>query len=125
MAAGDIPVAGRRRPATLLLAVVAVAGAASAGCGAGSSAATSQADSAYLSEVHDTAPEIGTLRSDTQLIRLGHAVCDGFSAGASYVQLADRLALLQGSHILPSEDLGAVITSAVDNYCPKYRDQTS
>lgn len=125
MAAGDSPAAGRRRPTRLLLAVAAISGAASSGCGTGPSAATSPADSAYLSEVHDAAPDIATLRSDTQLIRLGHAVCDGFSAGASYVQLADRLALLQGSHFLPSQDLGAVITSAVDNFCPKYRGQTS
>lgn len=107
------------------MAVVAVIATVASGCGSGSSAATSQADTAYLSEVQDAAPDIATLRSDTQLIRLGHAVCDGFAAGASYVELADRLALLQGSSVLPSQDLGAVITAAVDNYCPKYRDETS
>lgn len=103
----------------LLAAVVA------AGCGSGSSAATRAADSAYLSEVHDSAPEIGSYRSDTQLVRLGHAACDGFASGASYVELADRLALVEGSKRLPSQDLGAVITAAADNYCPKYRSRVS
>jgi hypothetical protein len=83
------------------------------------------ADSAYLAELRDAEPEISSLRTGTQLIRLGHAACDGFSAGASYVQLADRLALLEGTHPLPSEDLGAVITAAVDNYCPKFRPRVS
>ena len=113
----------RRGAAMVTVAVVAVVLA--GGCGSGSSAATSQADSAYLSQVHDQAPEIATYRSDTQLVRLGHAVCDGFAAGASYVELADRMALLEGSRPLPSQDLGAVITSAVDNYCPRYSDRTS
>lgn len=94
-------------------------------CGSGSSAASRAADQAYLAEVHDSAPDIGTERNDTQLVRLGHAACDGFSAGASYVQLADRLALLEGSHPLPSQDLGAVITAAADNYCPQYRVRVS
>lgn len=96
-----------------------------AACGSGSSSANRAADGSYLSEVHNAAPDIGTYRSDTQLIRLGHAACDGFSAGASYVELADRLALQEGSGALPSEDLGAVITAAADNYCPKYRDRVS
>lgn len=96
-----------------------------AGCGSGSSPASRAADSAYLSEVHDSAPQIGSFRSDTQLIRLGHAACDGFASGASYVELADRLALVEGSKPLPSEDLGAVITAAADNYCPKFRARVS
>ncbi len=94
------------------------------GCGSGSPASTAQ-DNAYLAELHDAAPDIAALRSDTQLVRLGHAACDGFAAGASYAQLADRMALLEGSHPLPSQDLGAVITSAADNYCPKYRGRVS
>lgn len=94
------------------------------GCGSGTSSNPAQ-DSAYLAEVHDAVPEITAFRSDTQLIRLGHAACDGFAAGASYAQLADRLALLEGARPLPSEDLGAVITSAADNYCPEYRSRVS
>lgn len=106
---------------TLSLAAVLVP----AGCHSASGAAASAADSSFLSEVHDSAPDIATVRSDTQLVRLGHAACDGFGAGASYVELADRLALQEGSHPMPSQDLGAVITAAVDNYCPKYRSRVS
>lgn len=92
-----------------------------AGCGGGSSAASKQADASFLQTVHGEAPDVGTYRNDVQLVRLGHAACDGLRAGASYQQLADRLVLLQGSHTLPSQDLGTVITAAVDNYCPRYR----
>ena len=90
-------------------------------CGAGSSAAARQADAAFLQSVHSEAPDVGTYRSDVQLVRLGHAACDDFRSGASYEQLADRLVLLEGNNALPSQDLGAVITAAVENYCPKYR----
>lgn len=96
-----------------------------AACGPGSGPSDTAADSSFLSELHDSAPDIASVRSDTQLVRLGHAACDGFAAGASYVELADRLALQEGSHAIPSQDLGAVITAAVDNYCPKYRSRTS
>ena len=91
------------------------------GCGGGGGGAPTAADSAFLSEVHDAAPSINGVRSDVQLERLGHAVCDGFAAGASYRELADRLALQAGSGSLPSVDLGAVIMAAADNYCPQYR----
>jgi Protein of unknown function (DUF732) len=93
-------------------------------CGAGSGA-TSQVDSEFLSTVHAGAPDIGTYRSDTALVRLAHAACDGFRAHASYEQLADRLALQEGSHPLPSEDLGTVITAAVEAYCPQFRSEVS
>ena len=92
---------------------------AAAGCGAGT-AAPSAADAAFLSAVHTGAPDIAQYRTDPALIRMGHASCDGFRAGASYTILADRLALLEGSHSLPSDDLGTVITSAVQAYCPQY-----
>lgn len=91
-------------------------------CGGGSSAAAKQADATFLQTVHSEAPDVGSYRSDVQLVRLGHAACDDFRSGASYEQLADRLVLLEGNNALPSQDLGAVITAAVDNYCPKYRD---
>lgn len=87
--------------------------------------ANSAADQAYLAEVHGSAPDINTVRSDTQLIRLGHAVCDDFRAKASYQEVADRLAITSGSDRLPSADLGAVITAAADNYCPQYRSLVS
>jgi hypothetical protein len=85
----------------------------------------SPSDQAYLGEVHSAVPGIGTLRSDTQLVRLGHAACDGFAAGASFQELADRLVVEEGSKSLPSEDLGAVITAAADNFCPQYRGRVS
>ncbi len=117
---------GAVRPGRTLLGAVAVTSAllGMAGCRSASTSDPAQ-DSAYLSEVHDAAPDISGLRTDTQLIRLGHAACDGFAGGASYAQLADRLALLEGARPLPSQDLGAVITSAADNYCPQYRNRVS
>jgi hypothetical protein len=93
-------------------------------CGRGSTA-PGPADNSYLSELHNSAPDIGTYRSDTQLVRLGHAACDGFAAGASYETVADRLALQEGHPALPSQDLGAVITAAADNYCIKFRAKVS
>jgi hypothetical protein len=98
-------------------AVLIVAG---AGCHSGAPTPGS-IDRSYLSEVHGDAPGIGAVRSDTQLIRLGHVVCDDFRAKASYQQVADRLSIEAGADALPSADLGAVITSAADNYCPQYR----
>lgn len=79
------------------------------------------ADQAYLQEVHSAAPDINSIRSDTQLVRLGRAVCDDFRAKASYQEVADRLSIMAGADRLPSGDLGAVITAAADNYCPQYR----
>jgi hypothetical protein len=101
---------------TLLAGCVPLVGA----CGHGGGA-PSAADSAFVSQVTASAPDINTYRSDTQLIRLGHVACDDFSAGASYQETADRMALEEGSHALPSEELGAVITAAVNALCPKYR----
>lgn len=90
-----------------------------------STGAPSSADQAYLAEVHGAAPDINSVRSDTQLVRLGHAVCDDFKARASYQEVADRLSITSGSDRLPSADLGAVITAAADNYCPQYRSLVS
>jgi hypothetical protein len=85
------------------------------------SAAPSAAESAFVSQLMAAQPDITTYRNDTQLIRLGHVACDDFSAGASYQETADRMTLEEGSRPLPSEDLGAVITEAVNTLCPKYR----
>jgi hypothetical protein len=114
----------RSRPARVA-AVAALVVLASSGCSLHHSSGPNPADAAYLSEVQDAEPAITSLRSDTQLIRLGHAVCDDFSAGVSYEEVADRLSLLSGSDTLPSEDLGAVITAAADNYCPQFRSRVS
>ena len=94
-----------------------------AACGGGNSAAASADNQTFLSQVHVAAPDINTYRTDVQLTRIGHAVCDGFRSGASYQELADRLPLLEGSNPLPSADLGALIDAAVDAYCPQYRGQ--
>lgn len=113
----------RRRRGGGAPAVVALVltGLAAAGCGA--SASASGADASFLSAVHANAPDIAQYRSDAALERLGHAACDGFAAGASYEQLADRLALQQGGHAVPSADLGAVVAAAVASYCPRYQGQ--
>ncbi len=107
------------RVAGVLVAVLAAL--ALAGCGQGNAAATDAANRDFLSEVHAAAPDIGSYRNDVQLERIGHAACDGFHSGASYEELADRLPLLEGSNLLPSADLGAVINAAVDVYCAQYR----
>jgi hypothetical protein len=113
-----------RRKRGLLLAAAGVAALSAAGCHS-HTATNSVADQQFLSAVHDAAPNIGTYRNDTELIRIGHAACDGFSSHASYEQLADRLALQEGSNPLPSEDLGTVITSAVQAFCPQFDGQVS
>jgi hypothetical protein len=113
----------RRRDRSLLgVALLSVALATSA-CGGGGS--NNAADDQFLSALHAAAPDIGTYRTDTELVRMGHAACDDFSAHASYEQLADQLALQEGSNPIPSEDLGALITSAVQTFCPKFEDQVS
>lgn len=74
----------------------------------------------FLNAVHSAAPDVGSYRSDTELIRLGHAVCDDLRSGASYQAVADRLGTTTGANRLPSADLGAVITSAAEVNCPQY-----
>jgi Protein of unknown function (DUF732) len=90
------------------------------GCGSGESAATKRQDQTFVNQVVSATPDATHYRSNTQLIRLGLAACDDFATGSSYEEIADRLALSEGSNPLPTEDLGAVITSAVDTFCPKY-----
>jgi hypothetical protein len=89
------------------------------GCGK-SNSGSSAADSQFVASIHLAAPDIGTYRSDTELIHMAHAACDGFKSGASYEQLADRLTLLEGRNPLPSQDLGALIDSSVNAYCPRF-----
>jgi len=121
---GSGAVLGCRRCRSLIaIALMSLAIAASS-CGGGGGSA-SAADNQFLLSVHAAAPDIGSYRTDTALVRIGHAACDGFSSHASYEQLADQLALREGSDPLPSEDLGAVITSAVQTFCPQFEDQVS
>jgi hypothetical protein len=93
-----------------------------ASCG-GTSAATSQADTTFVNTVHAEASDISQYRTNAQLILLGRATCDGFASGVSYQELADRLAVSQGSDTLSAEDLGTVISAAVQTFCPKYESQ--
>jgi Protein of unknown function (DUF732) len=113
-----------RRKYGLLLTGAAVTTLLASGCHS-HTATNDAADQQFLSAVQVAAPDIGSYRNDTELIRIGHAACDGFSAHASYEQLADRLTLQEGSDPLPSEDLGAVITSAVEAFCPQFDSQVS
>lgn len=113
---------GRWRRLVLPLACIALFVSA---CGSSSHGNQDEANSSFISAVHDAAPDIGTYRTDDQLTSLGHAVCEGFQGGASYEQLADRLSQLQGSNTLPSQDLGAVIVASVDYFCPKYSSEVS
>jgi hypothetical protein len=94
-------------------------------CRGSSTAASGQADQAFLAAVHLADPNVGAYRSDVQLTRLGHAACDGFRSGASFQQLADRLVLLEGRKPLPSTDLGAVIDAAVASYCPQFHSRVA
>jgi hypothetical protein len=94
-------------------------------CSTHHSGSSASADSGFVGAVHVNAPDIGSYRSDTELIRMGHAACDDFQSGASYEEIADRLRLQEGSHALPSQDLGVVISSAVEAYCPRFVPETS
>lgn len=85
----------------------------------GDSPGAAQRDQRFLVELHQAIPNITQARSNTELVRLGNAVCDAFDAGVSSLQIADRLGTDNAT--LPSEDLGAVMRSAVDALCPRYR----
>lgn len=92
-----------------------------AGCG--SSPLSPQAlarQQAFLNDIHQMAPDVGTYRSDIELTRLSKAVCDDLKSGAGYQTVADRLGTTAGSSRLPSSDLGVVITSAATDVCPQY-----
>lgn len=99
-------------------AVIVVASLALTSC-VGHNPATAARDQHFLAELHQAMPNITQVRSNTALVRLGHAVCDEFDAGVSSLQIADRLGVDDGD--LPSQDLGAVMKSAVDVLCPRYR----
>jgi hypothetical protein len=98
---------------------VLLAGVGLAACGSsGPSAAVKAARQAYLSQILDSVPSLNQLRTNTQLVNLGDAVCSGFAAGESYPTLAERISLNDGD--LTTSDLGTIITSAAQNLCPKY-----
>lgn len=105
------------RVAALAVAALAVAAALLAGCSGGPSARATQA---YLALVHQLSPDVGSYAGSTQLIHVGHAVCDDFSSGASAQQVADRVGSAGAGAALPSEDLGSVMRAAVETLCPRY-----
>ena len=73
----------------------------------------------YVDDVHLNASDIGQYLTDSKLVKLGNAVCDGFRAKASIQQIADRMELSGGQN-LPPQDLGALISAAVKELCPAY-----
>ena len=82
----------------------------------GGSGAPSPNQQAFLTAVHQQAPDIGSYRSDSRVAALGHAVCNDLAAGVSVSDIASRLS----SSTLPTPDLGAVMTAASQVLCPKY-----
>ncbi len=88
-----------------------------AGACSGSSGPPPAATQAFLQVVHAAYPSVNQQRSDESLVRLGEAACAEFSSGASFVAVAGQL---QSSGLAP-EELGTLLTAAVDDLCPKYR----
>lgn len=113
-----MPLAPLAGPAALAVAVCAAA-AVAAGCGA-SAGAGSAATLGYLQQLHGADPQINQARSDQSLVRLGQAACADFSSGVPFASVAEQLQSTAG---LSPEELGTVLTAAVDNLCPKYRSE--
>ena len=88
-------------------------------CSHTSAPATRAADQHFVDGVHESATDIGRYRSDSQLLKLGHATCDGFRADANLQQIASLLESGAGPS-LPPEDVGAVMSTAVTGLCPSY-----
>ncbi len=86
-----------------------------AACG-GSTGATSANRQAFLSAVHQQAPDVGNYRSDSRVVALGQAVCNDLGAGVSVPDIASRLS----SPTLPTPDLGAILSAASQDLCPQY-----
>ncbi|MDA8282452.1 MAG: DUF732 domain-containing protein [Actinomycetota bacterium] len=91
--------------------------AALAGACSGPSGPPPAASQAFLLAVHAAYPSVNQQRSDESLVRLGEAACAEFSSGASFTAVAGQL---QSSGLAP-EELGTLLTAAVDDLCPKYR----
>jgi Protein of unknown function (DUF732) len=107
---GRLPVA-----AALVVAVTA------AGCGSHSSTSPGAAQ-AFVNSVYSQAPDIGGYRTGPQLIGLGQAICADLESGATVEEVGDRVPLLEGNEPLPPDDLGVVISAAVNKLCPKFHD---
>ena len=102
-------------PAVLLGALLVLASCA----GTHPSAAKQAAQQRFVSDVEQTATDIGRYQTPSQVIKLGNAVCDGFRAKATTQQIAGVLEQ-SGARNLPPEDLGAVMSGAVKDLCPVY-----
>lgn len=89
------------------------------GCHRGTSSAQRANEQNYLGYVHQAAPDIGSYKSDGQLLSLGRAACDGFRANGSTPQIAGVLENA-GRRKLPPSDVGAIISGAVNQLCPAY-----
>jgi hypothetical protein len=91
-----------------------------AACGVTHPSAARQAtEQRFVSDVQETATDIGPYATSGQLIKLGYAACDAFRAKANNEQVAGMLENT-GPRNLPPEDLGAVIAVAVRDLCPAY-----
>jgi hypothetical protein len=100
------------RGALALAAVILAGGCASAG--------SSPAAGAFLARAHQYAPDINNYLKDSQLLALGHALCDDLSSGATAGQVADRVGSEGAGAALPSYDLGSVMEAASQTLCPRY-----
>jgi hypothetical protein len=92
-----------------------------AGCGSHQSTSRA-AEQAFVNSVYSQAPDIEGYRTGPQLLSLGQAICADLESGATIEEVGDRVPLLEGSVLLPPDDLGAVISAAVNELCPKFHD---
>jgi hypothetical protein len=90
-----------------------------AGCSGGHQRAAALAvGQRFVDGVHNSATDISEYRTDSQVIKMGHVVCDGFRANANIEQIAGLLERTAAD--LPAGDIGAIISTAVKVLCPAY-----
>jgi hypothetical protein len=104
-----------RLPITAALVVAVIV----AGCGSDASTSPGAAQ-AFVNSIYSQAPDIAGYRTGPQLISLGQAICADLESGASVEEVGDRVPLLEGDDPLPPDDLGVVISAAVNELCPKF-----
>jgi hypothetical protein len=80
-------------------------------------------DQHFVDGVHETATDIGKYRTDSQLVKMGHATCDAFRAHAGIEQIAGVLERTASN--VPPGDIGAIISNAVKVLCPAYAGRLS
>jgi hypothetical protein len=79
----------------------------------------SAAERRFVEGVHQSTTDVGRFRTDSQLVKLGHATCDDLRAHAGLQQIADILEAT-GSPSLPPGEVGAIMSAAEDDLCPAY-----